>query len=308
MPETTPQQPNRRQCRSLTVGGLPCKGCAVHGEIYCVRHLRNRFPVCPTGPRVSIPLMEDLESVRLVATQVVQGLFTDTLDAWRAGKILYAAQVAASTLPRPARPKPSDEKPIINEPVSQAEPDLDGHLLGPDVPWLGNQQAFNPIWNFHKRLWVKECQRLGIPVPLTPEEMPAEGWLDQDDMNEYDPHRPQDTNDRFCDQILNLRIDADHLGKLPPLQDRACSYRVSGICKGPWDLGEYHRPCTWCLREREERIRLHPEEDTRVPSPSLTLKAVAAPEECPPDVKLVNRAKPMIPNEPHTRPTQGVGA
>jgi hypothetical protein len=259
--------------------------------------------------------MEDFDSIRLVATQVAQGLFAQAIDPWYAGKILYAAQVAAMTISRPAPLKPSEEKPVISEPVSQAEPDLNGHFLGPDVPWQGNQKAFNPIWNYHKRLYVAECKRLGHPVPLTPEEMPAEGWLDQDDMNEYDPHRPEETNDRFCDQILNLRIDADHQGKLPPLLDRACSYGFADFCKGPWNLGEHHRPCKYCLLEREERIRLHPEEDVRVPSPSLNLQAVAEPVsqprvtsgECLPDVKLVNTAKPLIPKGSHHRPTQGEG-
>jgi hypothetical protein len=109
-------------------------------------------------------------------------------------------------------------------------------------------------------------------------------------MNEYNPHRPWETNDRFCEQILTMRIEADLQGKLPPLNERACSYQISGICKGPWDLGSHHRPYKFCLREREERLRFHPEEDTRVPSPSLDLKAAAAPE-CPPDVKLANTVK-----------------
>jgi hypothetical protein len=65
MPETKPQPP-RRRCRSLTVGGIQCNACAQHGEIFCVRHVRNRFPVCPSGPRVAVPLLEDFDSVRLV--------------------------------------------------------------------------------------------------------------------------------------------------------------------------------------------------------------------------------------------------
>jgi hypothetical protein len=268
MPDTSPQPApapaqSIRRCRSLTVRGRQCLGHAMHGHQFCVAHAQHRFPVCPQGGKIAIPLLEDLDTIQVVATQVAHGLFAETLDPWRAGKILYALQVAALTIPRPAPLKPSEEKPIVNEPVTQTFPDLDGHLLGPDVPWKGNDAAFNPVWNFHRRLYVQECERLGKPIPVTPEDFPESGWLTEDEMKEFDPRRPGIMSDGFLDQILQMRLEEDRRGKLPPLYDRECSYGDSD-CKGPWDRGRGHDPCKWCLEERNERVRIHPEEDIEV--------------------------------------------
>jgi hypothetical protein len=71
-------------------------------------------------------------------------------------------------------------------------------------------------------------------------------------------------NDTFRDKTLRLRIEADHEGKLQPLQERACSYaRPPLTCEGPGGKN----PCRYCRLEREERLRLHPEED--VPGPGV---------------------------------------
>jgi hypothetical protein len=254
-----PQQP--RRCRSLTVRGRQCLAGAVHGSQYCIAHTKYRFPVCPQGKKIAVPLLEDLDTIQVVATQVAHGLFTETLDPWRAGKILYALQVAALTIARPAPLKPSEEKPVINEPVSQAEPDLDGHFLGPDVPWKGNDAAFNPVWSYDRLRYVRECERLGKPIPTTPEEFPAEGWLTKDETRERESGIA--VSDDFLDRTLQMRLQEDRIGKLPPLYKRKCSYG-DDRCKGPWDMGRHHDPCKWCRQEREERIRIHPEEDVEV--------------------------------------------
>lgn len=331
-----PAPPRPRRCRSLTVRGRQCVASAVRGEDFCIAHIRYRYPVCPTGARIAVPLLEDLETIQVVATQVAHGLFTQILDPWRAGKILYACQVASLTIARPAPIKPSDEKPRINEPVSQAEPDLYGNFLGPDVPWQGNETAFAPEWNFYKRLYVKECQRLGKPVPLTPEELPASGWLTQEEIRERKAMKSWTHDDSYCDSILQLRIDADREGKLPPLAERLCSYGQAPHCGGPGDKGRHHTPCQFCCREREERIRAHPEEDVEVvrlaserepvrdkwdlnawmhekkpqPAPSLDPKAAASGpdiESPSSDVKLDNTAKTVIPNDPREATSQGEG-
>ena len=274
-PQPTPQQP-RRRCRSLTVGGIQCLACAVRGEEFCVRHIRNRFPVCPTGPRTAVPLLEDLATIQVVATQVAHGLFTETLDPWRAGKILYALQVAAMTMPRLAPLRPSGEKPVINEPVSQAEPDLNGHFLGPDLPWKGNDEAFNPVWSYDRRRYVQECERLGKPFPATPQDFPAEGWLNREEMREFDPKKSWEMSDDFLNRILQMRLEEDRAGKLPPLHQRTCAYN-GHTCKGPWDMGRRHKPCKWCLEERAARISTHREEDFDVISCPWELEPIHDP-------------------------------
>jgi hypothetical protein len=274
--QPAPQPPRPRRCRSLTVGGIQCLACAMRGEEFCVRHIRHRFPVCPTGPRIAVPLLEDLATIQVVATQVAHGLFTETLDPWRAGKILYALQVAAMTMPRPAPLKPSEEKPVINAPVSQAEPDLDGHFLGPDLPWKGNDEAFNPIWSYDRRRYVKECERLGKPIPATPEDFPAEGWLDREEMREFNPKKSWEMSDDFLNRILQMRLEEDRAGKLPPLYQRTCAYNCDS-CKGPWNMGRHHKPCEWCLEERAARISTHPEEDIDVISCPAELEPIHDP-------------------------------
>ncbi len=134
--QAPPAAPPPRRCRSLTVRGIQCRERALRGHDLCVTHATNRFPVCPTGPHVAIPLLESLDTIQVVATQVVQGLFADTLSPHLAGKILYACQVAALTLPRPARFKPADKRPADQEPVADVFPSLDGTLLGPSLDEL----------------------------------------------------------------------------------------------------------------------------------------------------------------------------
>jgi hypothetical protein len=252
-----------RRCRSLTVRGRQCLAVAMHGHEFCVAHGRHRFPVCPQGDKIAIPLLEDLDTIQVVATQVAHGLFSEVLDPWRAGKILYALQVAALTIPRPAPLKPSEEKPIINEPVTQTFPGLDGSLLGPDLPWKGNDAAFNPIWSFDRRRYAEECEPVGKPAPVTPEDFPESGWLTKEEMKEFNPRRPDIMSGKFLDEILQMRLEEERRGKLPPLYRRTCSYNHP-VCRGPWDMGRDHSPCERCSQERKERIRLHPEEDVEV--------------------------------------------
>ena len=144
-----PAVPTKHFCRHLTVKGIPCRQRAMIGESWCVAHRDHRFPVCPSprnGKKVAIPLMEDLDTVQVIATQVAQGLFAETLDPWRAGKILYACQIAALTLPRPARLRPSDEKIKPPQPVADPMEDIDGALLGPEEEWIDPNQPKKKSW------------------------------------------------------------------------------------------------------------------------------------------------------------------
>src|SRR5579863_9661136 len=173
----------KRICRYLTVSGRQCQQNAIIGEDFCVSHEKYRHPVCPQkGGKVVIPLLEDVSAIQLVATQVAHGLFSESIDPWRAGKILYACQVAAMTVPRPA--------PVKTEPVEDAGPvaevfrDLNGELLGPELPWLGVNGAFEPRWSRDKMLYEQECERLGKLKPQSPDDMPPEGWLTPDEQAE----------------------------------------------------------------------------------------------------------------------------
>ena len=255
----------------------------MHGHHLCVAHATNRFPVCPKGSRVAIPLLEDLDTIQVVATQVAQGLFADSLDPLRAGKILYACQIAALTIPRPARLPPVEKLPLAPQPATDLFPSPDGAFLGPSLAWSADQLGSRPAWSYHKLLYERECERLGKPRPAGPDDLPAAGWLTPEEAEEY-CKRPEILAESFWERTLRLRIEADQRGELPPLRERTCCYVTyrDPDCEGP---GSDH-PCEFCYREREEHLRLPPREQTAPanhPSPdsgptTLTnLQATAAP-------------------------------
>lgn len=299
MPDTTPDPTGsapaqRSLCRSLTVGGRPCRATAVRGQVFCIRHAQHRHPVCPRGSKVVMPLLEDLETIQVVASQVAQGLLADTLDPARAARVLYACQIAALTLPRPARlPEPAKkEEP---EPVTETFPGTDGELLGPAVNPL-TAVTFDSFWSNNKFRYEQECERLGLPKPQTPADLPESGWLNPEDLDRINEQCaagkiPYLVDDGYKDKLLELHLDADRRGLLPPLEQRECVYSPPFSCSGPGAEGSWRKPCDRCARERDEYQRLHP-----APDPGLDLKASAQPSrpairDHAPDVKPVNIAK-----------------
>jgi hypothetical protein len=93
------------QCRAIRTDGRRCRGIALHGLHLCYSHYHHRFPALADPGHLSIPLLEDAASIQLLMTQVAHGLLSNKLDPARARTTIWAAQVAAFTLPRPARLK-----------------------------------------------------------------------------------------------------------------------------------------------------------------------------------------------------------
>jgi hypothetical protein len=269
-----------RVCRYLTVRGLPCRQRPLIGQDFCYQHGKHRHPVCPSGPNVVVPLIENPETVQLITTQVTQGIFAGTIDSVRAGKILYACQVAALTFPRPARLKPAQEQATPAEPVTEVFEAPDGELLGPAESTPAAPATFGEVWSYDKYRYEKECERLGRSLPATPADMPAAGWLDPDALDAIDEQANRGEmilDDGYKDKILALRIDADRRAALPPLAERICSYGDESWCRGPGAQGQWQCACARCTRERDEYCRLHPDQ----PAPTCysdkptDLKAVA---------------------------------
>ena len=110
-PPTPPTEP-REKCRAITTDGHRCKNGATYNGHLCWPHAHHRNPVLPDPSHVVVPLLEDHASVQLVLSQVTHGLLTNKLDPERARAIIYACQVTAVTLPRPARlPSPESNPP-----------------------------------------------------------------------------------------------------------------------------------------------------------------------------------------------------
>jgi hypothetical protein len=100
------------QCRAIRTDGRRCRGIALHGLHLCYSHYHHRFPALADPDHLSVPLLEDAASIQLLMTQVAHGLLSNKLDPARARTAIWAAQVAAFTLPRPARlkdPEPPGE-------------------------------------------------------------------------------------------------------------------------------------------------------------------------------------------------------
>ncbi len=175
-------RPPSIRCRSLTLSGRMCRATTLRGQDLCVRHAEHRYPVLQRGPDVTLPLLEDLESVQIFATQVMQGVLADSIDIHRAGKLLYGCQIIANTMPRPARLKPSKEQESPAEPVTEVFSGPDFHLLGP-IEDTRKQARFDSYWSFDKFRYEQECERLGRPAPKTPADMPESGWLNPEDLD-----------------------------------------------------------------------------------------------------------------------------
>ena len=301
-------RPPSIRCRSLTLSGRMCRATALRGQDLCVRHAEHRYPVLQRGPDVTLPLLEDLESVQIFATQVMQGVLADSIDIHRAGKLLYGCQIVANTMPRPARLKPSKEQESPAEPVTEVFSGPDFHLLGP-IEDTRKQARFDSYWSFDKFRYEQECERLGRPAPKTPADMPESGWLNPEDLDRIAISASPKTsllNDGYCEKMLELRLEADVRGKLPPLAERKCSYGDGSWCRGPGAQGRWQQACACCIRELDAYCRLHPDQ----PKPACSsddptdLQAVAE-EPSTPDVKSVNIPKPRRSNALPNHPTQG---
>ncbi len=273
-------RPPTMLCRSLTLAGRQCNAHALRGQDLCVRHAKCRHLVLPRGPNITLPLLEDLESIQVFSTQMIQGLLTKAIDTRRAGKILYACQILASTMPRPPRLKPAKEQESPAEPVTEVFEGPDGELLGP-IQDARTQATFSEYWSFDKYRYEQECERLGRPLPKTPADMPQSGWLNPEDLDRISHQRVAEgkflLDDGYCGKMLELHLEADRLGKLPPIAERRCMYGKEPACAGPGPHGACYSPCKYCARERDEYLRLHPDAvlTPTAPSQPTDLKACA---------------------------------
>ena len=174
----------RPRCRALTTEGRRCKNGALDDSHLCSAHARNRFPELPDPTHVAIPLLEDHASVQLIVSQVVHGLLSHKLELDRARTTLYALQIVAATLPRPARLTPSPDSsphgtPDPAAPSAAPAPDETIHRLafdeyGPivadgDLP-LPNSHWKQPPPGIDPLALLEAAPNLSSPDPLPPHE------------------------------------------------------------------------------------------------------------------------------------------
>ena len=82
------------RCEHIKMNGEQCGGPALHGETMC------RFHAEAMSPDMQLPLPEDAASVMLGLTRVLRGLQERRYDIRESMAMLYALQIAASTLKR----------------------------------------------------------------------------------------------------------------------------------------------------------------------------------------------------------------
>ncbi|HVT97620.1 MAG TPA: hypothetical protein VHE33_08930, partial [Acidobacteriaceae bacterium] len=134
-----PDNPGRnivRHCRSLTVAGAPCRQAALRGEDYCTIHANREARAFEEPGHIVIPLLEDASAIQLTCTKIVHGVANRRTSPTEANSMLRACAVAASTLPRPARLKPSAEPEPVQPPFSSIALDENNNFIAPRKPWL----------------------------------------------------------------------------------------------------------------------------------------------------------------------------
>jgi hypothetical protein len=121
----------RPHCRAITTNGHRCRNYSLDGLHLCYSHFHHRHPALADKDHISVPLLEDHASIQLVMTQIVHGLLSMKLEPARARTAIWAAQVAAYTLPRPARLKGNEPQ---GDPVHRIGADHDGLISADPDP------------------------------------------------------------------------------------------------------------------------------------------------------------------------------
>ena len=116
-------------CRHIKPNGLRCKSPALLDHAFCYYHVRlhnlSRQPQGKFAP-IRLPVPEDDTSIQLSVAQISDALINDRIDAKRAGRLLYALQIAAQTIDRKKEFSEGDT-------VPSATQTIDGDDLAPEL-------------------------------------------------------------------------------------------------------------------------------------------------------------------------------
>jgi len=90
-------------CRHIKPNGLRCKSPALKDRDFCYYHARlhtlGKEPYGVYGP-MRLPVPEDAASIQLSVAQISDALINDRIDSKRAGRLLYALQIASQNIDR----------------------------------------------------------------------------------------------------------------------------------------------------------------------------------------------------------------
>ncbi len=116
-------------CRHIKPNGLRCKSPALKDNSFCYYHARlhtiGKEPCGNYGP-MRLPVPEDSASIQISVAQISDALINDRIDAKRAGRLLYALQIASQNIDR--------GKDIVDrDTVPSATQSSDGDDLAPEL-------------------------------------------------------------------------------------------------------------------------------------------------------------------------------
>jgi len=112
----------RYQCRHIFTAGRRCQSPSLRGQDFCYFHQTNRPSSAPpqhTHPEAfTLPMPEDRAAIQLALGQVIARIAAGTLNARRAGLLLYALQIASLNLPKATESDPETQvEEIIEDPI-----------------------------------------------------------------------------------------------------------------------------------------------------------------------------------------------
>jgi hypothetical protein len=90
-------------CRYVMPSGRECHGYALKGTHFCYFHSRLHIPVSASESRfgtLQLPVMEDVPSIQLALSQVLDALISARIDSKRAGQLLWGLQIASQNVSR----------------------------------------------------------------------------------------------------------------------------------------------------------------------------------------------------------------
>ncbi len=126
-----------RRCQHIKTNGTQCGSPAMRDGKFCYHHQECRAERVTVkgadgkGSEILVPVFEDAHSIQTMVRQVVMLMLEDKIDDRKAGRVLYALQIAGSNLKHLEAAKPRPEQ-VVVDPAKVAETPLGM------TPWSGN--------------------------------------------------------------------------------------------------------------------------------------------------------------------------
>lgn len=129
-----------RRCQHIRTNGTQCGSPSLRDGKFCYHHQEcrpERVTVKGADGKASeilVPVFEDAHSIQTMVRQVVMLMLEDKIDDKKAGRVLYALQIASANLKRMEAEKPRPVQ-VVVDPAKVAETPLGL------TPWSGNEKG-----------------------------------------------------------------------------------------------------------------------------------------------------------------------